>query len=183
MLALLPIDIQKGFLDPYWGIRNHPRAESAMEELIDYWRSRGWPIFHVQHLSVVPDSPLRPGQKGVEFMDFALPRTGEPVFQKQVNSGFIGTKLESALREKGIKKVVPLGFTTDHCVSTTTRMAANLGFEVDLSNEALATFDRCDYSGRRFDADTIHRTALASLHGEFATVYSQAELLTRVRNL
>jgi len=180
VIALIPIDIQKGFHDPYWGLRNNPDAEEAMAELIEFWRKRSWPVFHVQHLSTLLDSPLRPGQVGVEFMDFAKPKPGEPVFQKTVNSGFIGTSLESALRSKGIQKVVAMGFTTDHCVSTTTRMAANLGFEVSLSENALATFDRTDFRGEVFHAETIHRTALASLHGEFATVYSQADLLAKL---
>lgn len=148
-----------------------------MAELFDVWRERGWPIFHVQHLSTLSDSPLRPGQPGVEFMDFARPQGVERVFRKTVNSGFIGTDLERALRSAGIAEVVPMGFTTDHCVSTTTRMAANLGFKVRLSEAAVATFDRRDFRGETFNAETIHRTALASLHGEFARVYSHAEFL------
>ncbi len=182
MIALIPIDIQTGFRDAYWGTRNNPDAEKSMEEFFTFWRARDWPIFHVQHLSTLPHSPLRPGQAGAEFMDFARPRPGELVFQKSVNSAFIGTQLEDSLRQKGIRKIVAMGFTTDHCVSTTTRMAANLGFEVHLSQDALATFNRVDHLGRKFDAETIHQTALASLHGEFATVHTQVDLLGMLEN-
>ena len=46
---------------------------------------------------------------------------------KGVNSAFIGTQLEEILKESEVRTLVIAGLTTDHCVSTTTRMAANLG--------------------------------------------------------
>jgi isochorismate hydrolase len=52
------------------------------------------------------------------------------VFRKHVNSAFIGTGLEAYLQTQGIRDLVLVGLTTDHCVSTSARMAANLGFAV-----------------------------------------------------
>ena len=46
-----------------------------------------------------------------------------------------------------------------------------------LVSDGCATFARTGYDGTAFDADTIHRTALASLHGEFAEVLESAALL------
>ena len=175
--ALICIDIQKGFQDSFWGRRNNPDAEIRMEELLLYWREQEWPIFHLQHLSRLPDSPLRPNQIGCEFMDFAKPCGKEPTFVKHVNSGFIGTSLENSLRAMNVHDVVLMGFTTDHCVSTTTRMAANFGFNVHLSVDALCCFDRMDFEENTLQAELIHKTALASLHNEFATVCSQENLI------
>ena len=169
--ALLLIDIQQGFdAAPYWGPRNNPQAESNAARLLAAWRASGRPLFHVQHRSTSPGSPLRPGQPGCDFKPEARPLPGEPVIGKNVNSAFIGTDLEPRLRGQGIDTVVIAGLTTAHCVSTTTRMAGNFGYETYLVSDATATFNKRGADGRNFDAELIHETALASLHGEFATV-------------
>ena len=105
------------------------------------------------------------------------PLPGEVIITKHVNSAFIGTDLQARLDAAGVRNLVIAGISTDHCVSTTTRMAANLGYTVRLVSNGCATFARTGYDGTCFDADTIHRTALASLHGEFAEVLDSAALL------
>ena len=175
--ALLLIDVQAGFDDPYWGPRNNPGAEALLGRMLEHWRSRGWPIFHVRHLSRNPRSPLRPGQPGSELHPAVRPLSGEPVLQKDVNSAFIGTDLEARLRAAGIRRLVIGGLTTDHCVSTTVRMAANLGFEAIVLADGTATFDRTGPDGRVWAAQDLHEAELASLHGEFATVRHGEELL------
>ena len=179
-VALLLIDMQQGLDEPRWGARNNPGAEKQIAALLAAWRKAKWPVIHVQHMSQVPDSPLRAELPGNAFKPEAMPREGEPVFQKKVNSAFIGTALEAHLRREGIHALVIVGLTTDHCVSSTVRMAGNLGFDVVVVEDATATFERTGPDGARYSADQMHRAALASLHGEFGQVQSADEVLARL---
>ena len=175
--ALVLIDVQQGLDDPVWGRRNNPAAERNMATLLDAWRTSGRPVVHVQHMSRRVDSPLRPGLPGNAIKPEVAPLDGEPLFRKEVNSAFIGTGLEEHLHARGITSVVIVGLTTDHCVSSTARMAANLGFEAVVVSDATATFERTGPDGERLSAEEMHRAALASLHGEFATVRQTSDVL------
>lgn len=175
--ALVLIDIQQGFDDPVWGQRNNITAEQRAGALLAAWRRHGWPVIHVQHDSLEPGSPLQPGQRGHDPKPEVAPLPGEPVVHKTVNSGFIGTDLQQRLTDLGVAGVVLAGITTDHCVSTTARMSANLGFDTWLVGDACAAFDRVGADGTRYAAQLVHDVALASLHDEFATVVDTASVL------
>ncbi len=128
--ALLLIDVQLGFDNPVWGTRNNPTAEANIARLLATWRRQNLPVIHVRHASTEPNSPLRPDAPGFGFKPEAEPLPTEKQFQKTVNSAFIGTNLEAYLRTEGISALGIVGPTTDHCVSTSSRMAGNLGFDV-----------------------------------------------------
>ncbi|TVY80665.1 putative isochorismatase family protein [Lachnellula suecica] len=191
--ALLLIDIQDGFLEPtfsVWGpSRSNPAFEKNAASLINTYRalvakSAQHKIIHIQHSSDEvkwPKSPLRPSQPGFKFQDFASPKDDELVIVKHVNSAFIGTNLEEVLREHFAGTPGTLfiaGLSTDHCVSTTTRMAANLGVcntsngelgEVVLIGDATAAWAK-GAGGDWADAETLHKVHIQSLQNEFATI-------------
>lgn len=175
--ALLLIDVQQGFDHPKWGARNNLEAEANMARVLAAWRARGWPVFHVKHNSRSPQAPLNPANPGNAIKPIVAPRAGEPIFEKTVNSAFIGTTLERSLRDAGVASLVIMGLTTPHCVSTTTRMGANLGFAVTLLSDATAAFEWTAHDGRRLTPDEVHYHALATLHGEFADVVTTDALL------
>ncbi|MEQ8808988.1 MAG: cysteine hydrolase family protein [Imperialibacter sp.] len=176
--ALILIDIQKAFEDiAYWGgHRNNPNAEQYASELLFIWRKHQLPVFHVRHCSANPRSPLHSSNPGNAFNELVEPLPGEPVVEKSVNSAFIGTDLQKRLNEKGIDSLVIVGLTTDHCVSTTTRMAGNLGYKTYLVHDATATFNKIGHDGNEYSAGVIHATALASLKDEFAQIVSTDSL-------
>ena len=180
--ALIIIDVQKGFDDEkHWGgNRNNKDAETKIVQILDKWRELKFPIFHILHSSLELDSRLHESDPGFEMKDEIKPIDGEPIIVKNVNSAFIGTDLKERLDKQDIKKLVIVGLTTNHCVSTSTRMAGNFGFDVLLISDATATFDRIGINGELFDAETIHQTALASLNKEFAEVIDTKKLFELV---
>lgn len=178
--ALLVIDVQCGLDDPKYGRRSTPDAEANIARLLSAWREAEWPIVHVQHLSTSSESPLRPGTDGVEFKPEAAPCLGEPVFPKNVNNAFVGTDLESFLRRSGIASVVVIGLTTDHCVSTSARMASDLGFKTFVVADATAAFELEGHDGRRFSAEDVHAVSLVTLKDEFATIVSTVHALSSI---
>lgn len=184
--ALILIDFQQAFDDAaYWGgERNNPAAETNAARLLAYWREHQLPIFHVQHSSTSqaanPDTRLAPGQPGHAFKPEVVPLPGETIIQKNVNSAFIGTDLRQRLDAHHLTTLVIAGLTTDHCVSTTTRMAGNFGFHTLLVSDACATFPKVGGNAEVFTAELIHQTALASLDREFATVLTTAAVLEQL---
>lgn len=174
--ALLVIDVQRAFDDPVWGRRNNPNAEAVIAKLLAAWRGGARPVIHVHHHSSHPEGLFHPDRPGARVKPEAAPVAGEPVLYKNVNSAFIGTDLERRLRASGIDTVVIVGITTDHCVSTTARMAGNLGWKTYVVADATATFERRGHDGRGYSAQQMHDTALASVHGEFATVVDSVSL-------
>ncbi len=184
MNALLVIDVQQGFTEyeRLAGGRNNPDAENNIAHILQAYRDAQKPVIHVHHASTEANSPLRPDSAGYAVKPEAQPLESEIVFVKHVNSAFIGTRLEAYLRENGISGVTIVGATTDHCCSTTARMAANLGFEVWYITDALWTFDKFMPDGTRVPAQLVHDVNIASLNGEFAEILTTKALLERVVN-
>jgi nicotinamidase-related amidase len=180
--ALILIDIQKGFDNiAYWGgQRNNLDAEKNAGVLLTLWRASNLPVFHIKHCSSNPNSLLREAHEGNEFKDIVMPMGNEPVIKKNVNSAFIGTDLKEQLDRAGVTKLVIVGLTTDHCVSTTTRMAGNFGYETYLVADATATFNKKGIDGKNYSAELMHDTAIASLNDEFATIVTTDFLMGNI---
>ena len=165
--ALLVVDVQQGFDDPFWGRRDNPDCEVNISRLVEAWQG---PVVVVRHDSVTPGSPLRPGLPGNALRGF-LPTDPDLLVTKSVNSAFYGDPdLHGWLGNRGIEAVVICGVQTNFCCETTARMAGNLGYDTYFVLDATHTFDLTGIDGVVIPAEELARTTAANLHGEFATV-------------
>ncbi|QIW79431.1 cysteine hydrolase family protein [Bacillus tequilensis] len=176
--ALIIVDVQKAFDDKKWGERNNLEAEENIRKILQLWREKGWTVIYIQHTSDKPQSVFHPKNEGVAIKEIVKPMDEEVIITKKVNSSFIGTNLEDFLKLNGITTVVITGLTTPHCVSTTTRMSGNLGFDTYLISDATAAFGMKDQNNTYYDANTIHNVSIATLHDEFATILTTEQLIT-----
>jgi nicotinamidase/pyrazinamidase len=71
------------------------------------------------------------GEDGYSAFTMKDPQTGET----------IPTELAAMLHERGITKTVVVGLATDYCVSATAIDAANLKFETEVLQDAIASVD------------------------------------------
>ena len=180
--ALLLIDVQVG-VDTlsHWGgptgRRNNPDAETKMLQLLAAWRNADLQVAFTRHDSREAASPLKFSlPTGAQKPGFE-PIAGEIVVEKDVNSGFIGTSLEVQLRRAGISRLLIVGFFTNFCVETTTRMAGNLGFDTYLVDDCCSTSNRVGPDGVDRDPELVHAMTVANLHGEFCTAINCIDAL------
>ncbi len=175
--ALIVVDSQLGFDDPWWGRRNNPDCDANIERLVDVWDPQGWPLVYVRHDSDNPASPLHPDNPGNQLKPY-LRAAPDLLITKQVNSSFHGNPdLHAWLTEAGVDGIVVCGITTNHCCETTARVGGNLGYQVMFALDATHTFDRQGPDGTTMTGDQLARATGTNLHREFATVVTTDQLL------
>ncbi|RYP82702.1 cysteine hydrolase [Nocardioides guangzhouensis] len=176
-LALVVVDAQQGFDDPWWGLRNNDACDANIAALVRAWAGHGRPLVYVRHDSTDPGSPLHPRSPGNRLKDYLAPDP-DLLVTKSVNSAFLGTPdLDAWLRGRDLEGIVVCGITTNHCCETTARMGSNLGHRVLFALDATHTFDRTGPDGGVVTADELMRVTAANLHGEFAEVVATADLV------
>ncbi|MFC6285477.1 cysteine hydrolase family protein [Nocardioides sp. GCM10027113] len=176
--ALVVVDVQEGFDDPWWGRRDNPAADANIEALVDAFAASGRPLVYVRHESANPDSPLHPDQPGNRLKPYLARHAPALTVTKSVNSSFHGEPdLHAWLQGAGVTSVVVAGITTNHCCETTARVAGNLGYDTWFALDATHTFDRAAPDGTVMTAEELARATATNLHGEFATVAPTRQLL------
>jgi nicotinamidase/pyrazinamidase len=166
-IALLVVDVQNDFADPTGSlsVAGGPEIVPVVNDLVAEARDGGSPVVYTQdwhppvtpHFAssggIWPDHCVQ-GSWGAELHpDLVVDR---PVVRKGAegedgHSGFRGrdpvtgeegpTALEGILRDAGVRRVVIAGLATDYCVRETGRHAAQLGFEVEVVEDAVRAVD------------------------------------------
>jgi len=106
------------------------------------------------------------GEESWHVDDSVAPLPGELVLNKTSSGTLNSTMLDQTLRNLGMQSLVVCGVTTDVCVETTARDAADRGFQVIIAEDACAAF-----------SPELHRSALQAFSLAFGRVRQTAEIL------
>ncbi len=176
--ALVIIDIQNDYFAGGRMPLAVPEAAAARAAtLLEAFRKRGAPVFHVQHISTRPGATFfLPETDGVMIYDSVAPRDGERVIVKHFPNAFRETSLAEDLRAAAVDELLFVGMMTHMCIDTSVRAAADLGFRCSVAADACATRELA-WGGQTVDADRVHTAFLAALNGAFARVVPATELL------
>lgn len=169
--ALLVIDIQESFRQrAVWAQGSNPDIVEDANRLVDYAREAGHEVIWILHTQS-DGGPFDPDSGFVELQEGLAPKPGEPVLTKTSVNAFTTTNLQQRLTEKGVRRLLIAGIQTEQCCETTTRVAADLGYDVTFVTDATATFPitRPDTGEVRAVEDVIAGTEFA-LAGRFATI-------------
>lgn len=180
-LGLVLIDIQNDYFEGGRHALVRPKEAAANALLIlSAFRTKGWPIFHVQHISAKPTATFfLPNTPGAEFYADTAPVGDEPVILKHKPNSFLGTDLAEQLTKAGVDELVICGMMTHMCVDTTVRAAADLGYPVTLIGDACATRD-LNWANETVPALQVQRAYLAAIDGSFASVVSAEDWLNKL---
>ena len=167
--ALLVIDLQVGqiALDPageiaqkhpkiatYWNARIDRCVIPNTRLLLDYFRAHEMKVVYTRngYLTATgqettrrlrPGKPLEKGYRGTpgyEIEQRVTPLPSELVVDKLTSGAFSCTWLDHALRNMAISGLIITGVVSDMCVLGTARVAAELGYDTMLSEDACASF-------------------------------------------
>lgn len=188
--ALIVVDMQNGFLDSKGSMAQLgfasdklAAASPGVQRLVAGARKADVPVFWTRYV-YEPDfrdggvqlEEIMPMLKDVnlcvngtwdaEIHPDMKPEPGDIIIDKNRPSSFYATRLESYLRAQGIENVVVCGVTTNICVETTVRDAAQRDYRTFVVRDAVGEVD--DFRGQ---------TALKAMEYLFARVMNVNDVL------
>lgn len=178
--ALILIDIQNDYFPSgKYELAGSLAAADKAKDVLDYFRRRSLPVFHIQHISTSPDASFfLPDTTGSHIHDTVTPHDDEPVFIKHTPDSFFETSLYEALIAQNIQRLLIAGMMTHMCIDTSVRRARSLGYESTVISDACATRD-LHWQQEQLPASMVQSVYLASLQGSFATVIDAQQALKK----
>ena len=174
--TVLLIDWQEEYRSGDLVLHDVEAAIGRAAEVLARARAAGARIVHVAHEGAPGEMFDRTAPRGGFVADLA-PLPGEAVVEKTAPSAFTRTNLAQVLDAGGRRPLVVMGAMTHMCVSSTLRVAAELGHQSCVVADACATRDLPGPNGDVVPADQVHAANLAALGDRFARVV-HAELLS-----
>ena len=178
--ALLLIDIQDSFkLGNRWARRGNRDFEKNVSILLDYWRSANMPRYFLLHTD--QDPGFRKGDPEFRLMDFMQRRSDEPLLVKNTRNSFTSTDLQQRLDKLGIRRLVVTGIQMEQCVETTTRVGADLGYEVDFVLDATQTFPIVNRAtGEEISTEALVERTQYVLRDRFARIVHARDVVSEL---
>ena len=148
--------------------------------LRERFRALGRPVLHLTVGAALPDASDAPphmrklfvetrnhlGSREHEIIDALKPLPGEHLLRKTTIGAFASTHIDSLLRALGAEQLWLCGVSTNMCVETTAREAADRGYLVTLVEDACGTTH-----------EELHQVTMRNFQRLFGRVRSTAQSL------
>jgi nicotinamidase-related amidase len=102
-------------------------------------RERGNPSLHIGDEGPMGRLLVR-GSYGHDIVDELKPIEGEPIIDKPGKGAFYATDLDAVLKNRGIRRLVVCGVTTEVCVNTSMREANDRGYDAVVLEDCCASY-------------------------------------------
>ena len=132
--ALLVIDIQNAYLKMI-PERDKELAMAYINSYIELFRSHGFPIIRIYHLS--KEYGVQPGTDQFEFPTSVLIKPDDSKVIKTYPDGFNKTDLDKVIKEKGCNTLFFCGLSATGCVLATWIGAQNNDYKAFLMKDAI----------------------------------------------
>ncbi len=179
--GLIIVDVQNDyFIGGTMELVAMDATASNCAKLLDSFRKKQTPIFHVQHIATREGATFFvPNTHGCEIHESVKPYENEPVVVKNYPNSFRETDLHEILKQAGVEEVVICGAMTHMCIDTTTRAAFDLGFKCHVISDACATRN-LEFNDQVVKATDVQNAFMAALSVPFAQVLSTEQYLATV---
>ncbi|CAL8579937.1 hypothetical protein XPA_005668 [Xanthoria parietina] len=169
--VLIIVDAQNEYDHGLLAIHEVQKSRHAIGNVLEKWRNGGGEVVHILH-KVPEGAPLfTPGTELAEEFEELKPREAEKVIYKPHPCAFTDTPLDAHLKQLGKSKIVLVGYMAHVCISATSRIGAELGYDVSVVSDAIG--DR-DIPGAK--AGQLVDTVLAELGDVSATIVKSGDL-------
>ncbi|PIT25272.1 isochorismatase [Snodgrassella alvi] len=172
--ALIIIDVQNDYFEQ--GKMELYKPQQTLEKILklrQHFRLNQLPVFYIQHFNTKKGATFfLPESHGVALHPQLLPIAShtEFIIPKSHPNSFWQTNLNQQIKQQSIEQLVICGMMTHMCVDSTTRCAAELGYQPILIADACATRS-LEFNGTITQAPDVQNSFLTALTS-FAKVQS-----------
>jgi len=180
-VGLILVDIQNDYF-PHGNMElvDSEQAGQVAGRLLDFFRARGLPVFHIQHIAIHPGATFfLPNTTGADIHQSVKPVAGETIIQKHFPNSFRETGLLQHLQRADVEQVVIAGMQTHMCVDATTRAAADYGYACLIAYDACATRN-LRFGDRVVSAADVQVAFLAALNDAYGQVVLADQIMAEL---